>query len=185
VGAAILLAAIVLWTKRRRLAARSLPGATRRSGPGLALGAGSSLVELPTAFPTSPRSQRSSPPISLFRSRLHCWSSSTSHSSSRYWRFSSCWSPSAPGWTASLGRPATGFSASGRSCSQPLEWWSAPGFSVRARSVLQVLDRSALGCGRVEGDGGANESLERLLVYLLALVEVDGAPDVPAQAGIE
>jgi cytochrome c biogenesis protein CcdA len=51
VGAAILLAAIVLWTQRRRLAARSLPGATRRSGPGLALGAGISLVELPTAFP--------------------------------------------------------------------------------------------------------------------------------------
>jgi cytochrome c biogenesis protein CcdA len=51
VGAAILLAAIVLWTQRRRFAARSLPGATRRSGPGLALGAGISLVELPTAFP--------------------------------------------------------------------------------------------------------------------------------------
>jgi len=51
VGAAILLATIALWTQRRRLAARSLPGATRRSGPGLALGAGISLVELPTAFP--------------------------------------------------------------------------------------------------------------------------------------
>ena len=51
VGAGIIVAAAVLWSHRRRLAARSLPGVTRRSGPGLALGAGISLVELPTAFP--------------------------------------------------------------------------------------------------------------------------------------
>jgi cytochrome c biogenesis protein CcdA len=51
VGAAIIVAAAVLWGQRRRLAARSLPGAPRRSGPGLALGAGISLLELPTAFP--------------------------------------------------------------------------------------------------------------------------------------
>ena len=51
VGAAIIVAAAVLWSQRRRLAARSIPGVTRRSGPGLALGAGISLVELPTAFP--------------------------------------------------------------------------------------------------------------------------------------
>jgi cytochrome c biogenesis protein CcdA len=51
VGGAIIVAATVLWLQRRRLLTRSLPGIARRSGPGLALGAGISLVELPTAFP--------------------------------------------------------------------------------------------------------------------------------------
>src|SRR4051794_20618866 len=37
----------------------------------------------------------------------------------------------------------------------------------------------------VERDGGANEVLQRVLVDLLALVEVDGAPDVPVEAGVE
>src|SRR5476649_110278 len=43
----------------------------------------------------------------------------------------------------------------------------------------------ASGCGLVEGHGGANESLQRLLVYLLALVEVDGTPCVPVKTGVE
>src|SRR5436190_3584939 len=43
----------------------------------------------------------------------------------------------------------------------------------------------ALGCGLVQGHGGANESLQRLLVYLLALVEVDGTPCVPVKTGVE
>src|ERR1700738_3918149 len=47
---------------------------------------------------------------------------------------------------------------------------------------LRVL---ALGCGLVQGHGGANESLQRLLVYLLALVEVDGTPCVPVKTGVE
>jgi cytochrome c biogenesis protein CcdA len=51
IGAAIVAAAIALWTNRRRLARRDLRGVTKRSGTGLALGAGISLVELPTAFP--------------------------------------------------------------------------------------------------------------------------------------
>src|SRR4051794_34089746 len=38
---------------------------------------------------------------------------------------------------------------------------------------------------RVQGDGGADQGLERLLVDLLALVEVDGAPRVALEAGIE
>src|SRR5207245_8268776 len=44
---------------------------------------------------------------------------------------------------------------------------------------------SALGCGLVQGHGGANESLQRLLVYLLALVEVDGTPCVAVKTGVE
>jgi cytochrome c biogenesis protein CcdA len=51
VGAAIIVGATALWSQRRRLRTRTLPGITRRSGPALALGAGISLLELPTAFP--------------------------------------------------------------------------------------------------------------------------------------
>src|SRR5215469_764741 len=43
----------------------------------------------------------------------------------------------------------------------------------------------AMDCGHVQGHGGANESLQRLLVYLLALVEVDGTPGVPVKTGVE
>src|SRR5579864_9360733 len=39
--------------------------------------------------------------------------------------------------------------------------------------------------GLVQGDGGAKESLQRLRVDLLALVEVDGAPRVPVKTGVE
>ena len=42
-----------------------------------------------------------------------------------------------------------------------------------------------MGFGLVQGHGGANESLQRFLVYLLALVEVDGAPCVPLKTGVE
>ncbi len=51
VGGAMTVAALALWRQRRRLAARSLPGVTRRSGPGIVLGAGIAAVELPTAYP--------------------------------------------------------------------------------------------------------------------------------------
>src|SRR5436190_15499082 len=44
---------------------------------------------------------------------------------------------------------------------------------------------SASGFGRVQGDGGADEGLQRLLVYLLALVEVDGTPRVPLETRVE
>ena len=37
----------------------------------------------------------------------------------------------------------------------------------------------------VQGHGGANESLQRLLVYLRAVVEVDGTPCVPVKTGVE
>ncbi len=42
-----------------------------------------------------------------------------------------------------------------------------------------------LGFGLVQGHGGTNERLQRLLVDLLALVEVDGTPGVPLEAGVE
>ena len=44
---------------------------------------------------------------------------------------------------------------------------------------------SALGFGLVQGHGGAHQSLEGLLVDLLALVDVDGTPYVPLEAGVE
>src|SRR3989442_11242630 len=43
----------------------------------------------------------------------------------------------------------------------------------------------ALSCGLVQGPGGANERLQRLLVYRLALVEVDGTPCVSVKTGVE
>src|SRR5258708_12542367 len=56
-----------------------------------------------------------------------------------------------------------------------------------ARSLVRstVFRGAALGFGFVQGHGGANESLQRLLVYLLALAEVDGAPRVPIKTGVE
>src|SRR5262245_46616999 len=51
---------------------------------------------------------------------------------------------------------------------------------------MLLLTTSAISFGRlVQGHGGANESLQRLLLYLLALVEVDCAPRVPLEAGVE
>src|SRR5262249_59820600 len=47
------------------------------------------------------------------------------------------------------------------------------------------LPSLALSSGLVQGHGGANKSLQCLLVYLLALVKVDGAPCVPLQTGVE
>src|ERR1700722_10642971 len=44
---------------------------------------------------------------------------------------------------------------------------------------------SAAGAGRVQRHGRANKSLQCLLVNLLALVEVDGAPGGAIEAGIE
>src|SRR6516162_558289 len=43
----------------------------------------------------------------------------------------------------------------------------------------------ALGSGFVQGHCGANQGLQRLLVYLLALVKVDGTPCVPVKTGVE
>src|SRR5215469_5697813 len=41
------------------------------------------------------------------------------------------------------------------------------------------------GSGLVQGHRSANECLQRLLVDLLALVEVDGTPCVPVKTGVE
>src|SRR5918998_6160289 len=43
----------------------------------------------------------------------------------------------------------------------------------------------ALGPGLVQRDRGADEILQRVLVHLVALVEVDGAARVPLEAGVE
>jgi hypothetical protein len=51
--------------------------------------------------------------------------------------------------------------------------------------VLPPSARSATGTGRVQHHGGPNESLQSLLVNLLALVEVDGTPGVAIEAGVE
>ncbi len=51
VGVALVVASIVLWTKRRTLAARPLPGRDLSGGSAFLLGAGIALVELPTAVP--------------------------------------------------------------------------------------------------------------------------------------
>jgi cytochrome c biogenesis protein CcdA len=51
VGAAILIAAAILWSRRSQFAARALPSTGGRTGAGAVLGAGIALVELPTAFP--------------------------------------------------------------------------------------------------------------------------------------
>src|SRR3954451_19742940 len=57
---------------------------------------------------------------------------------------------------------------------------------TRERSLVRYQPRPlALGFGLVQGYGGANESLQRLLIYLLALVEVDGTPCVPVKTGVE
>jgi hypothetical protein len=63
---------------------------------------------------------------------------------------------------------------------------SAAAFVATFADVLDVrLGGLASGFGLVQGHGGANERLQRLFVYLLALMEVDGAPCVPVEAGVE
>jgi len=51
VGAALIIAGLVLWVKRRALAARPLPGRDLSGGSAFFLGAGIAIVELPTAVP--------------------------------------------------------------------------------------------------------------------------------------
>jgi cytochrome c biogenesis protein CcdA len=50
-GATLIVAGILLWLKRRTLAARPLPGRKLSGGSAFLLGAGISVVELPTAIP--------------------------------------------------------------------------------------------------------------------------------------
>src|SRR3954453_20475968 len=45
--------------------------------------------------------------------------------------------------------------------------------------------RLAAGWRRVQGHGGPNERLQGLLVQLVALVEIDRAPGVALEAGVE
>jgi cytochrome c biogenesis protein CcdA len=51
VGAGLAIAGAIVWAKRRALAARPLPGRNMSGGSAVLLGAGISLVELPTAVP--------------------------------------------------------------------------------------------------------------------------------------
>jgi hypothetical protein len=54
------------------------------------------------------------------------------------------------------------------------------------RTTENVLFRGlALGCGLVQGHGGANERLQRLFIYLVARMEIDGTPGVAFEAGVE
>src|SRR3954453_13845018 len=55
---------------------------------------------------------------------------------------------------------------------------------MRERERFDSLD-SAFGFGLVQGHGGANERLQRLPVYLVALMEVDGTPCVTLKTGVE
>src|SRR5262249_54419726 len=57
--------------------------------------------------------------------------------------------------------------------------------TARGSSTHPTLASFALNFRLVQGHGGANESLQCLLVYLLALVKVDGTPCVPLKAGVE
>ena len=63
-----------------------------------------------------------------------------------------------------------------------------PGYLVFAFPFSQAIAnprRSAVGAGRVQRHGGADKSLQCFLVNLLAFVEVDGAPGVAFEAGVE
>src|SRR5262245_8348137 len=60
--------------------------------------------------------------------------------------------------------------------------------STTVRSLIcgsRAARGSAFGRGLVQRHGGANEGFQRRLVYLLALVEVDGAPCAPLETGVE
>jgi hypothetical protein len=43
----------------------------------------------------------------------------------------------------------------------------------------------AEGLGHVQGNGGANESLQGLLVNAVALAKIDGTSDITLEAGVE
>ena len=78
---------------------------------------------------------------------------------------------------------------------QPKELWLVPGAAHvdfhRARPeeyerrVLSFLTRSLPRRRLVQSHGGPNESLESLLVHLVAFVKVDGAPGFAFETGIE
>ena len=55
----------------------------------------------------------------------------------------------------------------------------------RLIGLLAADHDSALSGGLVQSHGTANESLQRLLVYLVALVEVDRTPCLPVKTGVE
>ena len=60
------------------------------------------------------------------------------------------------------------------------------GHELHAVASLNVRFRQlASGFGFIHGHGGANESLQRVFIDLVALVEIDGAPGVAFEAGIE
>jgi hypothetical protein len=57
-------------------------------------------------------------------------------------------------------------------------------FAATSSQRGAVSDRFA-SLGRVQGRGGANERLQRLLIDLVGPVDIDGAPGVAFEAGIE
>src|SRR5262249_4366652 len=73
---------------------------------------------------------------------------------------------------------------------QPSDAEPAAGSVAGAASTnLQVASastlRTAAGGRRVQGHGGSNEGLQSLPIQLVAFVEVDGAPDVAFETGVE
>src|SRR5439155_19447632 len=61
-----------------------------------------------------------------------------------------------------------------------LRWWRRRKGTVLLRSL-----RLRLSAGRIEGDRGTDERLERARVDLLPLMDVDCAPCVPLEARVE
>src|SRR6516165_3894556 len=60
--------------------------------------------------------------------------------------------------------------------------------AATTKPVMRLRDCDsglASASGLVQGHGGANERPQRFLVYLLALVKVDGTPCVPLETGVE
>lgn len=58
-------------------------------------------------------------------------------------------------------------------------------FSIALWSLLGADGASGSSHRRVQCHGGANERLQRLLIDLVALAEIDGTPGVAFEAGVE
>src|ERR1039457_3872835 len=56
---------------------------------------------------------------------------------------------------------------------------------ARGLSFLRAGSISLLPWSAVQGHGGANQSFQSLLVHLVAFAEVDGAPQIALETGIE
>jgi hypothetical protein len=69
--------------------------------------------------------------------------------------------------------------------STPQEAFPVHAMHSQISSRRAQLRRSAFGFGRIQGHGGANERLQRLLIDLVPLMDIDGAPHIAFEAGVE